>query len=206
MLRVYGRKDSINVMKVLWACDELGVAYERIDVGGAFGFDHVPRYDSLNPNRRVPTVDDDGFVLWESNVILRYLDATHAPPALRLDGRARWIGEQWMDWQQTTVLPPMRTVFQQRVRTPPERRDATAIRAAHETLCATWPVLDAHLARSPFVAGDRFSVADIPLCGMAYRWYALAGDDRPATPAVDDWWRRLRERPGYRAHLTLPLT
>jgi glutathione S-transferase len=206
MLRIYGRKDSINVMKVLWACDELDVAYERIDVGGAFGFDHVPRYAALNPNRRVPTVDDDGFVLWESNVILRYLDATYGTPGVRLEGRARWIGEQWMDWQQTTLLPPMRTVFQQLVRTPPERRDATAIRAAHETLRATWPVLDAHLGGSPFVAGDRFSVADIPLGGMAYRWYALAGDDRPATPAVDAWWHRLRDRPAYGAHLTLPLT
>jgi glutathione S-transferase len=205
MLRVYGRKDSVNVMKVLWACDELDVAFERVDVGGAFGFAHVPGYATMNPNARVPTIDDGGFVLWESNVILRYLDRTYASDDVRLDGRAGFIGEQWMDWQQTTLLPPMRTVFWQLVRTPPERRDQAAIRSAHEALLGIWPLLDDHLRRHAFVAGDRFSVADIPVGSMAYRWYAL-DLGRPALPALDAWWARLAGRPAYRRHLTLPLT
>jgi glutathione S-transferase len=205
MLRVYGRKDSVNVMKVLWACDELGVPFDRVDVGGAFGFERAPAYATLNPNQRVPTIDDGGFVLWESNVILRYLDHTYAPEGRRLDGHARWLGEQWMDWQQTTLLPPMRTIFWQLVRTDPTRRDTTAIRAAHAELVKIWPLLDDHLSRHPYVAGDRFTVADIPGASMAYRWYAL-DVDQPTLPALDAWRRSLATRPAYQRHLTLPLS
>jgi glutathione S-transferase len=206
MLLILGRRDSINVMKVLWACEELDLPFERVDVGGRFAFANRPDYRQLNPNGRVPTVDDDGFVLWESNVIIRYLADRYGGGRLLPAGRARWIGEQWMDWQQTTLLPPMRTVFWQLVRTPPEKQDMAAVRTGHAELVQLWPMLDEHLTRSAFVAGDHFSVADIPLGCMAYRWYAFAGLERPSLPHLEAWWTRLRERVGYRKHLTLPLT
>jgi glutathione S-transferase len=206
MLKILGRPDSINVMKVLWACEELALPYERVDVGGRFAFANAPDYLRLNPNGRVPTIDDDGFVLWESNAIVRYLATTYGGGRILPQGSARWIGEQWMDWQQTTLLPPMRTVFWQLVRTPPEKRDAAAVQAAHRELLALWPLLDAHLADGGFVAGDRFSMADIPVGCMAYRWYALEGIERPRWTHLEAWWNQLRRRPGYQKHLTLPLT
>jgi len=206
VLKVFGRADSINVMKVLWAAHELDLPFERVDVGGRFAFANAPDYLRMNPNGRVPAVDDGGFVLWESNVVVRYLGHTYGSGRLVPPGRGRWIGEQWMDWQQTTLHLPMRDIFWQLVRTPVARRDAAVIRTAHEQLVKLWPILDEHLARAPFVAGDAFSVADIPLGCMAYRWFALEGIERPALGHLEAWWRRLAERPGYRRYLTLPLT
>lgn len=207
MLKIFGRKDSINVMKVLWACEELHLPFQRVDVGGAFGFQNAPDYVRLNPNGRVPTIDDDGFVLWESNVIVRYLAGTYDGHGRLLpEGKARWVGEQWMDWQQTTLLPPMRTVFWQLVRIPAEKRDTVAVQEAHKALLTVWPMLDGHLSHQPFVAGSKFTVADIPVGCMAYRWYAFEGIERPALKYLEDWWKRLKERPGYQKHLTLPLT
>ena len=206
MLKILGRPDSINVMKVLWACEELALPFERVDVGGRFAFTNAPDYLRLNPNGRVPTIDDDGFVLWESNAIVRYLAATYGDGRLLPPGNARWIGEQWMEWQQTTLLPPMRTIFWQLVRTPVEKRDPAAVQSAHQELLALWPILDAHLGESAFVAGNAFTMADIPVGCMAYRWYALEGIERPGCRHLEAWWKRLRDRPGYRKHLTLPLT
>jgi glutathione S-transferase len=205
MLKIFGRKDSINVMKVLWACEELSLPFERIDVGGRFAFTNAPDYGRMNPNRRVPTIDDGGFLLWESNVIVRYLATTYGGGKLLPAGGPRWIVEQWMDWQQTTLHPPMRTIFQQLVRTPAGQRDPQAVQAAHRELVDLWPLLDAHLGGQAFVAGNDFTAADIPLGCMAYRWYALEGIERPRWANVERWWRRLEERPGYRKHLTLPL-
>jgi len=206
MLKILGRKDSINVMKVLWACEEVNLPFERVDVGGGFGFQNAPDYRRLNPNGRVPTIDDRGFILWESNVIVRYLTSTYGGGRLVPHGKARWVGEQWMDWQQTTLLPPMRTVFWQLVRTPPYKRDMPAVQAAHTTLLSLWPMLDDHLSHHAFIAGDEFTMADIPVGCMAYRWYALDGIERPAMRHMEAWWKRLAERPGYQKHLTLPLT
>jgi len=206
MLKVLGRKDSINVMKVLWACEELDLPFERVDAGGRFGFKNAPDYLRLNPNGRVPTIDDHGFVLWESNVILRYLAGTYGRGRLQSEGMARWIGEQWMDWQQTTLLPPMRTVFWQLVRTPAEKRDMPAVQAAHQELLRLWPLVDDHLGHNAFIAGDQFSVADIPIGCMAYRWYAFEGVERSRRRNLEGWWNRLKGRSGYLKHLTLPLT
>jgi glutathione S-transferase len=205
MLKIYGRKNSINVMKVLWACEDLGLPFERVDVGGAFAFKNVPQYLKLNPNGRVPTIDDQGFLLWESNVIVRYLAATYGEGKLLPQGNQRWIAEQWMDWQQTTLGPPMTPVFWQLVRTPPEKRDLAAVQAAHKTLLGLWPMVDDHLSRSPFIAGDRFTMADIPVGALAYRWFAFDLERQPLKH-LEAWHKRLQERPGYRKHLTLPMT
>ena len=205
MLKILGRNNSINVMKVLWACEELGLPFERVDVGGAFGFKHEPDYLKLNPNGRVPTLDDNGFILYESNVIVRYLASTYGAGKLLPRGRDRWVGEQWMDWQQTTLLAPMSTVFWQLVRTEPAKRDRAAIQAAVQTLAGLWPFVDARLSGRPYIAGDAFSMADIPLGCMVYRWYALE-IERPALKHVEAWWKRLQERAGYQKYLFLPMT
>jgi glutathione S-transferase len=206
MLKILGRASSINVMKVLWVCDELKLPYERVDVGGAFAFKNQPDYLDLNPNGRVPTINDDGFILWESNVIVRYLSAKHGMGKLfPTDDRTRWNAERWMDWQQTTVSPAMTPMFWGLVRTAPEQRDAAAIENSRKATAEAMNILDKHLAKSPFVAGKSFTMADIPLGCMAYRWLAFPVE-RPQQPHLVAWHEQLKQRPGYRKHLTLPMT
>lgn len=204
MLKILGRNSSINVMKVLWACEELGLPFTRVDVGGAFAFKNEPGYLKLNPNGRVPTIDDNGFILYESNVIVRYLASTYGDGKLLPKGQSRWVGEQWMDWQQTTLLAPMSTVFWQLVRTAPDKRDLAAVEAAHKTLLGLWPFVDDHLSRSPYIAGDRFTMADIPVGCLAYRWFAFDLKREPLKH-LEAWWKRLKERPGYQKYLFLPM-
>src|SRR6202140_854311 len=128
MLTIWGRSNSVNVQKVLWCCEELPRGYERIDAGGPFGVVSTPRYLNLNPNGLVPTIEDDGFVLWESNAIVRYLAAKHASGSVwPSDPHERADADRWMDWQTTTLQPAMGPAFVHLVRFPPEKRDATAV-------------------------------------------------------------------------------
>ena len=123
MLRIWGRLSSVNVQKVVWCADELGLAYERIDAGGAFGLTRTPEYLAMNPNSLVPVLDDDGFVLYESNAIVRYLAARHSRGTLWPEDLAkRADADRWMDWQTNTYQPAMRDIFWQLVRTPADKR------------------------------------------------------------------------------------
>ena len=129
MRQLLGRANSSNVMKVIWLLEEMGLPYERKDVGGKFGGNDTPEYRAMNPNGVVPTLVEDDFVLWESNVILRYLAASHEQghQFWPRDLHARANVDRWMDWQQTTLGPPMTVVFWGLVRTSPEQRDMAAI-------------------------------------------------------------------------------
>ena len=206
MLKIWGRKNSINVMKVAWACDEMGVAYDRVDVGGAFGGNRDPEYLAMNPNARVPTIEDQVLVLWESNAIVRYLAAPYGNPGLLpADNQARWSAEQWMDWQQTTLHPPATKLFWELIRTAPEDRDLEGIEGARKSCGEAWTLLDETLAKRDFLAGAEFSMADIPLGAAAFRWFAF-DVDRPATPNVRAWYERLCQRPPYQTHIMNPMT
>jgi glutathione S-transferase len=207
MLKIWGRKNSINVQKVMWAVGELGIEVERIDAGMAFGIVGEPWYAALNPNRMVPTIDDGGIVLWESNVIVRYLAAKHAPGTLMpTDPALRAKAEMWMDWQQNTLMPAgLSPLFLGLIRTPPDKRDAGALRKAAEVTEAALRMLDAHLARQPYVLGDSLTVADIPVGVAAYRWYALPVE-HAKLPNLRAWYERLTQRPAFVQHVMLPLT
>jgi glutathione S-transferase len=206
MLVIWGRTNSINVQKVLWCCEELALSYDRKDAGGKFGIVNTPEYRALNPNGLVPTMDDDGFVVWESNVIVRYLCAKHGKDTLwPQDLRTRAIAEQWMDWHVSTYSPAIRDAFWQLVRTPPEQRDANAIAASARKSAEAMTLLDAHLARHPFVAGDAFSMGDIPMGAGTWRYYQLA-IERPSLPNLQRWLERLSERPAFRKVIMQPLT
>lgn len=206
MLKIYGRSNSINVDKTLWCASELGLAFERVDVGGAFGGNHEPWYLALNPNGLVPTIDDDGFVLWESNTIVRYLAAKHATGTLWPSGLlTRALAERWMDWEATTLARDMSTLFVGLVRTKPENRDVAALEKARATLAEVWARLDAHLADNRYVAGDDFTMGDIPAGALAYRWFSLS-IHRPLLPNLEAWYLKLRERPAYREHVVRPLS
>ncbi len=207
MRRVLGRANSSNVMKVVWLLEELGLPYRREDVGGAFGGTDTPEYRALNPNGVVPTLVEDEFVLWESNAVLRYLAAANAHGAAIWpdDVRARGSIDRWMDWQQTTLGPPMTVVFWGLIRTPPDKRDAAAIDAAARKLGTVYGILDGILSKQDYVAGPVFTLADIAIGVHAHRWFSF-DLDRPSQPALRAWYDRLMARPPFARHVALPLS
>lgn len=208
MLTIWGRASSSNVMKVLWVCEELGIAYERVDAGGAFGRTQDPAYLAMNPNARIPTIEEpDGFTLWESNSICRYLVATRAPGhALHpTDPRARGLTERWMDWQLSHLNPPMTVVFFTYVRTPADKRDMVATAAARDEAEAMWDIVEGALADHPFLGFAAPSLADVALGPQLHRWLNLP-ITRKAQPRVQAWHARLLQRPGFAAHIAVPMS
>jgi glutathione S-transferase len=206
MLKVWGRPNSVNVQKVMWTVAELGLAHERIDVGGAFGGLDTPDYGARNPNRLIPVLEDGDTVVWESNAIVRYLAARYGTGSLWPEDPARRAdADRWMDWQLTTVQPAMGPVFIGLVRTPPERRDTAAIQAHAQRLVEAMRLLDGHLAGRRFVAGDALTMGDIPLGCVCWRYLELA-IDRPDLPSLTSWYQSLTARPAYREHVMIPLS
>jgi glutathione S-transferase len=206
MLRIWGRTNSINVQKVMWAVGEIGLAHERLDAGLAFGVVDTPEYKAKNPNSRVPTVEDDGLVLWESNATVRYLAAKYSAGKLwPSDPGERSLADRWMDWATAHVQPDLTPVFWGLIRTPAAERNMAAIEAAAERSAQTWRILDAHLAGQPYVGGQHFTMGDIPVGCFCWRYYQLP-IKRPALANLEAWHRRLQERPAFRAHVAMPLT
>ncbi len=204
MLKIWGRTDSYNLQKVMWCVAELGLPHVRIDAGGTFGVTDEPEYLAMNPNGRVPTIDDDGFVLWESNAIVRYLAARHGMGTLcPEDPRHRADADRWMTWQSATVRRNMRGLIHAMFNPPPDRRDARAAAPMVKTAIGHWAILDAHLERREFVLGPEFTIADIPMGAYALRWFEI-GIERPAMPHLEAWYRRLRDREAYRTHVMAP--
>ena len=205
MLKIWGRINSVNVKKALWCVGELGLPYERVDAGGQFGVVNTPEYRKMNPNGRVPTMEEGGFVLWESHSIVRYLCAKHSMGKLcPSDLRARADAERWMDWA-FTFQSAMRDVFWGLIRTPPEKRNLKAIeegtKASHELA----GMLDRVLADRPYVAGQSFTMGDIPIGAEAQR-YLRVPIGRPPLPNLEAWFERLRQRPPFVQHVDIPLS
>jgi glutathione S-transferase len=209
MLQIWGRLSSINVRKVVWCAQELGLEFQRTEAGGRFGVVQTPVYRALNPNALVPAIEDDeGVRLWESNVIVRYLCARHSPGGLYPEPlAARFDAERWMDWQQTTLNPAGRDAFIQWVRTPAERRDAAAAARSAQATELLLALLDTHLATRAFMGGDRLTMADIPIGCELHRWFGLPADlyARPAWPNLERYFAALRDRPAARGVLDLAL-
>jgi glutathione S-transferase len=197
--------NSINVQKALWCVEELGLPYRRVDAGGPFGIVNDPEYRRLNPNGLVPTIEDDGFVLWEANAIVRYLAAKHAPNALwPEDLRTRADADRWMEWQAQTFAPAFNAIFHGLVRSPGSRprQEIDEAIAKSEQMAA---ILDAHLAGRAYVAGERFSVGDIATGCAAHRWFNLP-IERETRPHMRRWYEALLERPAAAKVLVTPLT
>ena len=206
MLKIWGRMSSINVKKVVWTAQELGLDFQRTEAGGLFGVVKTPDYMTLNPNSLVPVIEDGDYVLWESNVIVRYLTAKHASGQMYpIDLRERFDAERWMDWQQTTLNPVSRPGFWQLIRTPPEQRNATLIAESNAAVEALMFTLDMHLAHRKFMVGERFTVADIPLACEVHRWFGLP-QPRQSRPHIERWYASLRARQASTGVLDLALT
>ena len=205
-MKIWGRANSINVQKVLWAADECGVKYEREDVGLNFGGNDQPWYLKMNPNGVVPTIDDGGRMIWESNSCVRYLAARYAHGSLwATDPGERSEAERWMDWQLSTISEPMRVIFWGLVRTPAEKRDMAAINKAAADAGRIWARLDQKLEGRAYVAGQHLTMGDIPAGCFVHRWYAL-DVERPELKNVRAWYERLKARPAYAKHVMPALT
>lgn len=207
MLTVYGRTNSVNVQKVLWCLAELALQHTRIDAGLEHGKNTEPWYLALNPNGKVPLLVDGAFTLWESNTIVRYLASKHGMGSLcpaSLETRA--LAERWMDWQLSTLVSPVSTVFQNLIRRPAAERDTAAIERNTREANRAMALLDEHLRSRPYVAGESFTMGDIPVGATAHRWLEIPAIDRPPLAAVRAWRARLAERPAFRSHVQLPLS
>jgi glutathione S-transferase len=207
MLKIWGRNTSSNVQKAMWGVGELGLAHERIDIGGPFGKNKEPPYLAMNPNGLVPTLEeDDGFLLWESNSIVRYLAAKHHASVLEpTDLKTRALAQKWMDWQLSVLGPAITPVFWGLVRTPPEKRDLAAIEAGKTKTTQAATILDAQLGKTAFVAGDAFSYGDIPVGVMIYRYLKLV-PERPKLSNLERWYAAVAERKAFRDHVSsIPL-
>lgn len=206
MISIWGNADSINVQKVLWCCEELGLDYRRIDAGRHFGVVDTPAFRNLNPNGLVPTIDDDGYVVWESNTIVRYLAGRYArDQLLPADARARADAERWMDWTNSTLWPALLPLFRAFMRTPAHERDPGLIETQRQAALATMRILDRHLSGLDYVGGPVFTVGDIAAGCAAWRWFALP-IQRDALPGLERWFERLAQRPAFRKLVMTPLT
>ena len=203
MRKLWGRLTSVNVQKAVWGLDEAGLAYERVEAGGAHGVVDDPAYRALNPNGLVPTLEEDGFVVWESNAILRYLAATAPSLALPDDPHLRAHAEQWIDWQATSFTPAMRDAFWQLFRS--AEPDRALIAGSLKKTEAMAAILDRHLADRAYVVGDRFGIADIALGCAAHRWLNLPAE-RVERPALRRWYDSVAARPAATRALGEPIS
>lgn len=205
MLTIWGRRSSFNLQKVMWLVGEIGLEHRHVEAGGQFGGLDDPEFLAMNPHGKVPVIDDDGVVVWESHAILRYLAARYGTTALWPDDPAeRSRSDRWMDWSQATLQPDfLNGVFWGFYRTPEAQRDMRAI--GHRlSLCARhFLLLDRHLANREFMLGNALTLADIPAGTCLYRYFNL-DIERPSVPNVEAWYRRLEARPAYRRHVMVP--
>lgn len=206
MLHIIGRSDSGNVQKILWACEELSLSFTREDLGGPFGGNNDERYLQLNPNGLVPTVIDDGIVMWESNTILRYLACQYGSDSLwEPDPARRTLGERWMDWQLSVLAPALKPLFYQLVRTPDAKRDPALIAAARDQMAVAMQLFDQGIPDTTFLGGERFTVADIALAIFVHRWFALPIRREPF-PRAERWYKAIAQRPGFRKYIDVGLS
>jgi len=206
MIKIWGRTDSSNVQKVLWCMGELGLPFDRQDWGGKFGGNKDHDYLAMNPNGLVPTMKDGDFILWESNSIMRYLNAKHGGGRLlpaTPEGMAN--ANRWMDWQLSVLNPSIVPLFWNLIRTPEEKRDPKIVQNALDKTRAAWQMVENQLAQRAFVAGENLSLGDIPLGVWAYRWFNLP-IERPRLPNLENWYERLKERKPYQTHIMIPMT
>jgi glutathione S-transferase len=205
MLKVWGRRSSFNVQKVMWLIGELELAHEHIDAGGKFGGLDLPDFLAMNPHGRVPVIQDGDAIVWESHAILRYLAARYGAGKFWFgDPAARARVDGWMDWSQTSLQPDFLSgVFWGFYRTPEAGRNWPAIRAALKRCAAHFGKLDRLLEGRTYVLGDALSLADITIGTSLYRYFELE-IERPSLPQIERWYRTLQQRAAFARHVMVP--
>ena len=207
-LTIWGRANSINVMKALWCLAELDIPYERIDAGMEHGKNNEPEYLAMNPNARVPTLVDGDYVLWESNSVMRYLCMAYGKGTTiyPIDPKTRAAVDRWLDWTLSTVQPVDRPVFWALVRTPKEKQDMAQIRKDVDAEAQVWAIAERQLSTRRYMEGDQFTIADIALGAYARRWLGVEGITRPSQPQLERWLELLGERAGFRRFVAAPMS
>ncbi|MCX2696457.1 MULTISPECIES: glutathione S-transferase family protein [Ochrobactrum] len=206
MLKIWGRTNSTNVKKVLWIAEELGLDYEQINLGGQFGGLQEASFLARNPNGLIPLLEDGDTTLWESNVIVRYLAATHAKSGLWIEAPAeRAQAEKWMDWASSTLYADFRNVMANLIRLPEDKRDKAVAQRGIEGLTRSLKIADHALSQQKWLSGESFGIGDIPLGCYVYAWFAFP-ITRPSMPHLEDWYQRLSQRAAYRKAVMTPLT
>jgi glutathione S-transferase len=204
MLKVWGRKTSINVQKVMFAVGELGLEHQRFDFGGQHGGLDTPEYGLLNPNRLVPTIEDKGLVLWESNAIIRHLAQRYGRGTLSPADELTFArADSWMDWSLTTVYNDIITTgFLQLIRTPARERNLGLVEAAARRAGEKLGVLNQQLNGRSYIVGETLTIADVAVGTLMYRYFNLP-ITRPALSNVEAWYGRLTRRPAYQQHVMI---
>jgi glutathione S-transferase len=202
MPKIWARRSSSSAQKVYWALEELGIDYEQVDAGRSFGIVHTPEYLAKNPNGLVPTLEEpDGFTLYESNAIIRYLAGGAGDDRFwPKDPRVRADADRWMEWANSTLLPAVNPIFAKlvlRIGQPYEPAEIDDQIARSKKAFAT---LSSRLADQPYVAGEHLTFGDIPLGMIVNRWFKLP-IERPSLPVIEAYYARLSERPAYRRNV-----
>lgn len=202
MIEVLGRRNSVNVQKVMWTLGELELEYQRQDVGGAFEF--PDNYTTFNPNKVIPTLQDGDLTLWESNACVRYLAQRYGAESLwPAAPQQQALADQWMEWQRSEVGTAFFQVFVNKIRLPKEQAQPDQIGRGIAGLRRWYAILNEHLAQRRFVVGEQFSAGDIPLGAMTYRYLNL-DIERADYPHVQRWYGELAQRPAYQHHVMIP--
>ena len=197
-LRIYGIART-RAYRALWVAMELGIDYEHLPVEIGDAGARSPEFLAINPNGRLPVIVDDGFVLFESLAITLYLAKKHGrlyPGTLEGEARA-W---QWSFWAIAEVDRGVNIWSLHAVRLPPQERNEALRQEALQVIAAPFKVLDAALAKTPYLLGDDFTVADLNVAAVISRAIAM---DLSATPNLRAWLTRCLDRPAARAALAL---
>jgi glutathione S-transferase len=204
MLKIYGRTTSFNVQKVMWLVAELGLPHTRIDVGGKYGALHTPDFLAMNPNGKIPVIDDDGLIVWESNAIVRYLAAKHGMGSwCPADAGQRAHADQWMTWASGELYAGVIGLFVNYFRTKDANRDWALIRSCQQKCVTELTLLDRILAVHPHLSGEYLTMGDIPAAAKLYRYFTM-DLERPKLPNLESWYQRLAQIPAYRTHVMVP--
>lgn len=207
-LTIWGRANSVNVMKALWCLAELDIPYERIDAGMQFGRNNEAEYLAMNPNGRVPTLVDGDYALWESNSVMRYLCMAYGQgtPIYPHDPKQRAAVDRWLDWTLSTVQPVDRPVFWALIRTPKEKQDMAQIQKDADAEAPVWAIADRQLSTRRYFEGDQFTIADIAVGAFARRWLGFTGIRKPAFAHVERWYADIASRPSFAKQLTVAMS
>lgn len=203
MIRLLGRTDSLNVRKVLWAMDELGVTCKSEDYGGPFGKVSTPEYRELNPHGLVPTLIDGENVVWESNTIIRYLAERASQKSFGgAEAATRARVSQWMDWQLGTLNPPLQTLFVQLVRVEENKRDKRIVDESVSIIHRLLDTLTSVLPSRGFLLGDDITAADVCIGVMLHRYITLISVESVQAP-VRQYFSELATREGFQARVAI---
>ena len=198
MLTIFGRPDSYNVQKVLWFAEELELDFKHVNIGGPAGGLNTAEFLALNPNGLIPVIQDGDFAVWESNTIIRYLAAKYGQDEFWIESPAeRSLVERWMDWELTKLQPGFLGLFWHYYRTPENQRNNKRINHLLENCKSNIEILDSYLKNKKFILGTKFSIGDISIGTCFYRYFNMGIQvNRPVN--LDEWYKRLCERPCYK--------